>query len=219
MRIVTVTEYNNIENMPAGGQLIIAINHLSRFDIPLLFVIPARPDITALVTTKYKDYPFIRWFAESAEGIWIDRETADFAAFRSASDALSKGKAVGISPEGTRSQDGALQPGKPGVVLLALRSNAPIIPVGVWGTEEAASRFKHLQRPHMVATIGKPFTLPEMDRDNRDEFLQYWTDEIMCRIAALLPEKYRGFYAGSPRLKDLLLEQGGDVKITSTRRL
>ena len=109
--------------------MIIATNHLSLVDTPVLFDNPRRPDITALVTTKYMKYPFVKWFINSGEGIWIDRDTADFGAFRKAVEALKRGWAVGISPEGTRSHDGQLQEGKPGAVLLALRSNVPIVPV------------------------------------------------------------------------------------------
>ena len=203
MRTLTKTEFYGLENIPSQGGAIIAINHLSYMDIPLLFVNPRRLDITALITTKYQSHPFIRWFSETAGGIWIDRDIADFTAIRKASIALSEGKTLGISPEGTRSQTHALAEGKQGTAMLALKSGVPIVPAGLQGTESAIDRLKHFQKPHMIARFGKPFTLsPITDPDNRAEILQRYTEEIMCRIAVLLPEKYQGVYRNHPRLKE-----------------
>ncbi|NMC84718.1 MAG: 1-acyl-sn-glycerol-3-phosphate acyltransferase, partial [Anaerolineaceae bacterium] len=134
MKHLTDTQFVGVENIPSSGGLLVATNHLSRMDIPVLFMIPNRPEMTALVTTKYLKHPLIRWFIVSANGIWLDRDTADFGAFRAAVKALEEGKAVGISPEGTRSKIGQLQEGKPGVALLALRAHVPIVPVAITGT-------------------------------------------------------------------------------------
>jgi len=206
MRSITDTEFFGLENIPAEGGVIIALNHLSYIDIPVLFVNPRRSDITALITTKYKTHAFIRWFSETAEGIWIDRDVADFTAIRKASQALAQGKALGISPEGTRSQNHELAEGKQGTALLALKSNVPIVPVGIQGTEFAIDKFKHFKKPHMIARFGQTFTLaPIDDAVNRAETLQCYTEEIMCRIAVLLPEKYRGFYKDHPRLQEFAI--------------
>jgi 1-acyl-sn-glycerol-3-phosphate acyltransferase len=203
MRTLTKTQFFGLENIPTQGGVIIAINHLSYLDIPLLFINPRRPDITALITTKYQTHPFIRWFSETAGGIWIDRDIADFTAIRKASQALSQGKALGISPEGTRSQTHALAEGKQGTAMLALKSGVPIVPAGIQGTEFAIDEMKHFKKPHMIACFGKPFTLaPITDAENRAEILQRYTEEIMCRIAVLLPEKYQGVYRNHPRLKE-----------------
>ena len=86
-------EFFGVENIPPTGGLILATNHMSRLDIPLLFDIPIRPDITALVTDKYQAYPFFRWFTETAGGIWNDRTKADCTAFRLAASAIQAGKA------------------------------------------------------------------------------------------------------------------------------
>ena len=78
LRTITKTEYINIENIPTQGGVIFAINHLSFVDTPLLLVNPVRPDITALVTTKYENKIFTGWFIRSLEGIWINCDIADF---------------------------------------------------------------------------------------------------------------------------------------------
>lgn len=192
---LTRTEFIDIENLPAEGGVIVAINHMSHIDTPVLFVNPRRPDITALVTTKYQSKPFIKWFTETAEGIWINRDIADFSAIRKAAEALDKGLALGIAPEGTRSKDARLQEGKPGTVMLALKSGVPIVPVGITGTEDALKQLTRLRRPRITVRFGKPFTLPEFEPHHRSEELQKWTEILMRRIAALLPESYRGVYA------------------------
>lgn len=209
-RLLIRGEFIGIENIPAEGGLILATNHLSIIDIPVLLVMSyeKRTDITALVTTKYRESFIFRFLIDFMGGIWIDRTKLDFTAFRSAVDYLKDGGFVGISPEGTRSKTGALTEGKSGLVIIAEKAGVPIVPVGISGTEDARSKLMRLRRPRIVARAGKPFRLLPLERNNRNEILQRNTDEIMCRIAAQLPEKYHGFYSDHPRLKELL-EQGG----------
>jgi len=207
MKQLTRTEFIGVENIPPEGGVLIACNHMSRLDIPVLFITPNRPEITALVTTKYLKYPLLRWFIVTAEGIWLDRDTADFSAFRKAVEALKQGKALGIAPEGTRSQTAKLIEGKPGTALLALRTGVPIVPVAIVGTEDGMSKLLRLKRPRITAEYGKPIIPPKLDRSNREGRLQNLTVEVMCRIAAMMPQKYHGFYADHPRLKELLAEQ------------
>jgi 1-acyl-sn-glycerol-3-phosphate acyltransferase len=204
IKVLTRIHYEGLENIPTEGQVIIATNHLSRMDIPVLFCNPVRKDLIALVTTKYLAHPILKWIINTAEGIWINRDIADFSAIHVASQALQKGIALGISPEGTRSKVGGLLLGKPGVVMLALKSGAPIVPVGLQGTRGAFKKALTLRRPHIIARFGKAFHIPELHAGHRSEELKLWTDEVMCRIAALLPEELRGVYANYSRVKELL---------------
>ncbi len=199
-------EFRGSQNLPPTGGLIVATNHMSRMDTLYLFLNPARRDITALVATKYKKYPLFKWVLDTAGIVWLDRDKADFTAFRVAADLLKSGLALGIAPEGTRSQTGQLQEGKPGAALLALKAGVPIVPVGIAGTETYFRRLLTLRRPKLVITFGPAFTLPPLDRDNRDKSLRQMADEIMCRIAILLPPKYWGYYTDHPRLKEMLAE-------------
>jgi 1-acyl-sn-glycerol-3-phosphate acyltransferase len=194
LNIFTVYEFNGLENIPPHGGVIIALNHLSYIDTPLLLTNPIRHDLIGLVTTKYKTNKFVSWFTDTAEGIWINRDAADFTAIRSASKALKKGLAVGIAPEGTRSNNGQLQKGKPGIIMLAVKTGAPIVPVGITGTESAFSDLKHFRRPKLSAQFGEPFIIPPFEKGKRSEDLNKWTHELMLRIAALLPEAYQGVY-------------------------
>jgi len=200
-------EYSGLEYLPPDGGVIIATNHMSLVDSLLIFINPARKDITALVADKYKKFIFFRWILDTSGAIWLDRDKADFGAFRVAVEWINKGVAMGIAPEGTRSTTAQLQEGKPGTVLLALKTGVPIVPVGVAGTETFFSDLTHLRRPKTRVNFGPAFQLPPLDRNQRDESLKQMTDEIMTRIAVLLPPKYWGFYKDHPRLKELLQEQ------------
>lgn len=197
-------QFCGAEHMPKEGGLLLATNHMSWMDTLHLFLNPGRPDITALVADKYKKVPVFSWVLNVGEVIWLDRDKADFGAFRLAADALKTGHCLGIAPEGTRSRTGQLQEGKAGAVLLASRTGVPIVPVGISGTEAYFRRLGTLRRPHVKLTFGPVFTLPPLDRNNRDESLRQMTDEIMCRIAILLPPQYWGYYKDHPRLKEML---------------
>ncbi len=203
VRSLMRVEYFGSEHIPPTGGCIIATNHLSRLDIPILFVAPGRMDLTALAADKYKYYPFFRWILNVAKVIWIDRENADFGAVRASVEYLQRGVALGIAPEGTRSR-GELIEGKAGTALIAEKAGVPIVPVGIAGSESAVRKMLRLQRARVTVRFGPSFKLKAIDRDDRAGWLQRSTDEIMCRIAALLPPAYRGVYAYHPRLLELV---------------
>jgi len=195
LQTLTDTKYYGLENIPESGGVILALNHLSYLDTPLLLVNPAREDITALVTTKYQEKTLIGWFVRTAKGIWIDRDIADFSAIREASKALKKGIALGIAPEGTRTNTGGLQKAKPGTIMLAVKTGVPVVPVGITGSENALREFRKLRRPKMTVRFGEPFVVPEVEPGTRSKALQEWTEVLMQKIADLLPNNYRGIYA------------------------
>lgn len=201
---ITHTEFVGTDKIPHGAGIIITTNHNSRADSVLLLLTPGRPDIFALATTKYQRYPFFKWILETCGVIWIDRERADFGAMRGVLDYIQKGGAVGIAPEGTRSQVATLLEGKPGTVLMADKAKVQIVPVGISGSDKIMQKLLHFQKPSIMIRFGAPFTLPPMDRKDPKGWLNNSTEEIMCRIAALLPPAYRGFYADHERLKELL---------------
>lgn len=192
------------------GGFIITANHVGRLEAFLVILLADRDDIILLLAEKYKQYAFWRFFARQLDAIWVNRFDADFGALRVVLKRLQNGEVLAIAPEGTRSQTEALMPGKPGAVYLAAKSGLPIIPIGVTGTEDRVvkHRLKRLQRLDIVARVGDPYALPPMPKVGRDAYLQEQTEEMMCRIAALLPPDHRGVYAEHPRLRELLLERG-----------
>jgi len=207
----TLTKFQVIhpDHLPENGSVLLTTNHLSRLDTPILLSITDRTDLVAIVAKKYQKKPFFRWMLGNiGTMVWMDRERTDFSAMRDALEQLRLGAIVGIAPEGTRSREtkGLLE-GKQGAALMAARAAVPIVPVGIVGSDRINEHWLRLKRPPVTVRVGKPYTLPEIDRNNRQAWLSRYTDEIMCRIAALLPPEYRGFYEDHPRLKELLEEQ------------
>jgi 1-acyl-sn-glycerol-3-phosphate acyltransferase len=175
-----------------------------------VFALIDRPEVTALVADKYKKMPFFRWFINRVGGIWLNRDEADVQALRAARDHLKSGGVLGIAPEGTRSRTGALIPAKTGVAYLAEKAGVPIFPAAIYGTEDAMYKILRFHRPKIYVQFGEPFIVTPFHRGERSAALQKYTDEIMARIAAMLPPDYRGVYAGHSRLQELLAENAQD---------
>lgn len=193
-----------MENVPEQGGCIIAVNHMSRIDPPLVYVLLKRRDVSGLAADKYKKNPFFRMIIESINGIWINREEVDFGALREAINYLKKGGILGIAPEGTRSRTGKMIAAKTGIAYLADKARVPVIPTAISGTDRAMHQLFHFKRPQLRVELAEPIQLPPLKRENRDQGLRQNTDEIMCRIAAMLPPQNRGVYAHHPRLNELL---------------
>jgi len=202
--LLTYTDVEGLENIPKQGGAILAANHQGLIDSPLIFIMVDRNDVTGLVADKYKQKFFFRWMVYIVDGIWINREEADVHAMRAARNYLKNGGLLGIAPEGTRSHTGGLIPAKTGVAYLADKASVSIIPIAIAGTEKLFKELFHLRRPHLMIHFGESFRLAPLERDGRSARLQHNTDEIMCRIAAMLPAEYWGVYADHPRLKELL---------------
>ncbi len=211
-RILTRLEVVGEENIPECGGCLLASNHLSRLDAPLVFALLKRKDSTGLIADKYKNYPIFKWVIEGAEGIWLDRDHPDFGALRAAVKYMRAGGLIGLAPEGTRSTTGGLIQPKPGVAFLAAKANVPIVPVAIRGTEKTIQGFKQFRRLPVRVEFGAPFSLSEgqtKDRSqDKDAVLKEAADEIMCQIAKLLPANYWGVYEGHPRLFELLNANG-----------
>lgn len=204
LRAFCRVEIEGQENVPRSGAAIFASNHLGLLDAPLLYIAVGRTDITGWVADKHRANPLFAYIVGLAGGIWLDRENVDMQALRGALQWLKEGRGFGLAPEGTRSPTHAMIPAKEGASYLAIASGAPVVPAAVTGTERAGRAWLGLRRPLIKIRIGKPFQLPPMQRGARQEAMTRGTDEIMCRIAALLPAEYRGVYADHARLKELL---------------
>jgi len=200
---VEVTGY---EHLPKEGSFVIATNHLGIIDAPMAFYALNRWDMFVVIGEKWNEVAFLRWLGKYFNFIYIDRYHPDIKALRKIIDLMKEDNILVIAPEGTRSRVGSLIEAKPGVSYLATKLNRPILPVALVGTEDNVlfGNLKRLKRTHVTITAGPAFTLPPLPKEGRDEALKQYTDEIMCHIAAILPENYRGVYAEHPRLKELL---------------
>jgi 1-acyl-sn-glycerol-3-phosphate acyltransferase len=206
INLVAHVELSGLENIPREGGFIIATNHLGRLDVALLFYV-MDGDFILPVAEKYEHHWLYGPIGNAMGAIWLDRFNADVGSVR---EILTRLKARGIlviAPEGTRSKSETMAEGKPGVAYLAMKARVPILPVALAGTEDrlVIDRLKHFNKSQVKVAAGPVFSLPPIKGDQREAVLKKYTDEIMCRIAALLPERYRGVYANHPRLKELLV--------------
>jgi len=204
--LLTTRDVEGLEHIPSRGPYILASNHLSYLDAPLLYGYFGDENVSGWTAAKYQRHPLFAPILHMGRGIFIRRGEVDRDAITAAVAWLRQGNVFGISPEGTRSKTGALINAKTGIAYLTDQTEAPIVPIAVTGTETMIKDLLCLRRPRLTVRVGEPFRLPHLQESERSEDLRRQTDEVMCRIAALLPPKYRGVYAEHPRLKELLSE-------------
>lgn len=200
IRCSTRVSVEGLEHVPKSGALILAGNHISNADPPLLagWLTPAlgRP-VHWMAKAEALEWPLAGWFMRQNGAFGIRRGAADTEAFRLARAVLADGRVLGTFPEGTRSPTAALQRAKDGVTLLALRSGAPVLPIGVSGTDLFWPRGRKLWRVggRISMRVGEPFVLERrVAPDGTKESVEDVTTRLMLRIAELLPERHRGVY-------------------------
>ncbi len=206
-KILAPIEVQGLENLPATGGFIVAANHVSYWDAPLIFVNMRRgTQMTVFGADKYRRHPLLGLVLRLVGVIWVNREAPTPATIKMAVQLLRNGSMLGVAPEGTRSQaTHALQPAKTGAAYLAMMAGVPVVPAALIHTGEVAGDLMHLRRSHVTIKFGRPLTFALAGRHERDAKLEEYTDEVMCQIAAMLPPEYHGIYAGHPRLKELLI--------------
>lgn len=204
--LITRIEVHGIENIPQSGGLIAVGNHIGVLEGPLAYYLLDRADIIMLIAKKHQRYALARWLVKHLDAVWVDRYNRDFNALRTILKRLQEGGVVVIAPEGTRSPDGTLQEGRDGASYLASKTGLPLLPEATIGTldKNVKAHLLRLRRVPVIVSFGRPFTLPPIHGKDRHEALKQNTNEIMCRIAALLPYEYRGVYANNPRVQELL---------------
>ena len=183
------------ENVPTRGPLILVSNHMGSSDLPL-------------ITTTVRRYVFFMAKRSLFKGLVgtavlqglgafpLNRDGHDPEAIRWALRQLARDRCVGIFPEGSRSPHGPMKRASPGIAYLALKSQAPILPIAVWGTEKNQPLWRTVfPFGHMSVHVGPLFSLPVVEGNVTRPVLDHLTDTIMTRIAVMLPERYRGYYS------------------------
>ncbi len=202
LRLFTCWQVRGRENIPSQGPLLVVANHLNLADPPLVSVSLTRKAIFMAKEELFRSR-FSSYFIGSFGSFPVHRGQLDRKALRQAERVLAEGLALVIFPEATRSKNAQLQPAFPGSALIALRSGAPILPVGITGTERIKGRGWWLLRPKITVNIGRPFHLPPVSSKLTKTELAELTNYIMGHIAELLPVEYRGNYAEQGKLDGL----------------
>jgi 1-acyl-sn-glycerol-3-phosphate acyltransferase len=186
----------NIKEFPQKGPLIVISNHTGQLEVAVFFGQLAPRPLSGWAKMESWDNAFLHWLFNLWGLIPVRRGEADTSALRKAIKALDDGYIFGIAPEGTRNKTGRLKRAHPGAVMLATHSNAPILPIAHWGGENFLSNLPRFKRTDFHIRIGKPFKLELEGVKLTREIRQQIADEMMLRIAELMPPEYHGKYAG-----------------------
>ncbi len=178
------------ERVPQEGAFILASNHLSWIDVALIPIYLSRP-----VVYMAKDETFrgkVAWLVRFMGAFPVKRGEGDRQALRAADEQLKMGNILVMFPEGTRSKTHTMGVAHAGLGMIALRAGVPIVPVAVWGSEKVLKTF----RPTVNVMYGEPmFLKPKGSKITRED-IDGATEQVMLRIASMLPPEYRGVYSG-----------------------
>ena len=191
--VFTKVEIQGLENFPSQGPAIIVANHLGDADFVLgIAFTPHLPEV--LAKAELYDFPVLGKLMELYGVIWVHRGQPDRRALRASLQGLAEGRMISLAPEGRESLTGGLEEGTNGAAYLALKTNAPILPVTFTNTENVTlyPNMKRLRRTHIKITVGKMFSLDNVG--NRRDSIHLGTEKIMDTLAIQLPVEYRGVY-------------------------
>jgi 1-acyl-sn-glycerol-3-phosphate acyltransferase len=186
----------NAERVPLEGAVILASNHASFLDPPLVGS-GVRRGINYLARENLFRFPMMGWVLRQWQVVPVDRDGGGAAGLRAILDRLLAGGAIILFPEGTRTRDGKLQPARSGIGLTVIKSTAPVVPVRVFGTFEAYGRHLRFPRPRRVAVkYGQPMIFEELRAEAKScskarlkGIYQQVADELMAAIARLEPHE------------------------------
>ena len=205
-RVLVRLHVENPDNLPLEGPVIVAANHVSFFDSVLLMFALPRP-VSVLGKAEYTDRRLTNWLFCGAGMIPIRRASPGdlVRAFEEVGDVLNRGEVVGVFPEGTRSRDGLLHRGHSGAAHLAIITGAPLVPVGIIGTDNVLPTGARMVRPFRQVTInvGEPIA-PEARgfTKSTNRARRELTDHLMAEIRRRCRQDYVDEYAPLPSVGD-----------------
>lgn len=183
------------ETFPKEGGVLIACNHVSYLDPPLVHSSVPRSMVHSMAKKRLFKHPFLNWFMTTVGTICVDPLKSRYTITKAVA-ALKEGNCVVIFPEGTRSSDGVLKKGEWGAISIALQSKCAIVPAAIIGSDKAfPKKGKGIKLISIEIRFGKPYVLSLPDTDNgrsmSRERLTQETVRLMGKIEALLPEEMR----------------------------
>ncbi len=197
-RVTCRINLEELKKVPQDGPLLLLANHTYVLDGPMLYVFLRRRNLLAMAKKELWNNKFLGWVMDLWRSIPVDRENMGRETMQACLSALEHKEILAIAPEGTRSKDEKLQQGKSGIAFIAHKKDAPMLPVVILGLSSFSQNLKHFRRTPITLAVGKPFEIIQkggrIDAATREAL----SDEIMLRMAALMPEDKRGYYEGRP---------------------
>jgi 1-acyl-sn-glycerol-3-phosphate acyltransferase len=189
-RLTATVDIIGAEHLSTAGPYVLATNHLTLLDVPLVLSIMPRPTVI-FAAPELRRYPWIHWvLSDLGNAIYVERGTGDLEAIEKGLAVLRAGGVLGLSPEGIRTPE--LTRAKTGMARLAIGANVPIVPLAIWGQDALGTRWRRGRRAEVHIRVGAPITAPS---GSSTADLVAHTTAVMTSLAALLPERYRGAYA------------------------
>jgi len=187
--LTTHLRLRGLYNVPTSGAFIVASNHLSWTDIPLIVMHIRRRKVVYMAKEEYFKGK-LRWLVRILGSFPVKRGEADRQALRTGEEQLKKGNILVMFPEGTRSRTQTLAQAHAGMGLIALRTGVPVVPVAIWGSEKALKKFG----APITISYGQPIILKPKGKKITREDIDAATETVMRKIAEMLPAEYRGVY-------------------------
>jgi 1-acyl-sn-glycerol-3-phosphate acyltransferase len=186
------------ENVPRTGALLVCSNHISTVDPPLVPAELPRADTWSMAKSDYfeRNRPVTRWLFTRYHAFPVVRHSADRAALKRALSILEQEHVLIVYPEGTRVDDARLREPEPGVGFIALKADAPVLPVALTGTNDCFPKGAFIPRRKTVEVrFGVPFRIAQTHADGSRVTREEAADAIMCVIAQMLPAANRGVFS------------------------
>ena len=193
-KILLKLEVVGLENVPSEGPLILAITHTNFLD-PVLAAAVMPRELVIMSKVENFRHPILGIIARLYGAFPVRRGEVDRQAIRRSLEVLAGGEALLMAPEGTRSGHGRLQRGHDGMTFIALRADAPILPMAITGGEHFWTSLSKLRRTPIRMVIGKVFRFSPGQKRVGREITSKMTEEGMYQLASLLPPERRGIYS------------------------
>jgi 1-acyl-sn-glycerol-3-phosphate acyltransferase len=193
LRLLSRLEIEGLEHVPDEGPYLLLTNHLHWLDPPALAV--AYPHRSYLFAAeKWEHHWLLGPFLRSLDAIFVNRGEVDRKALRKAMAVLEGGGVLGMAPEGTRSKTGGLQRGRSGAAYMAYRTGVRLVPTAITGQEQVFTSLRRFRRATIHVVFGPPFAPAPVEGKATAVQVHEFAEEIMYRMASLLPAEYRGVY-------------------------
>jgi len=204
LHILCKVDRKELKKIPKEGPFIIAMNHINFLEVPLIFVDLYPRSVHGVAKKESWNNALLKLLANCWDSIPINREGFTADTFRNVRKKLKLGKFIVLAPEGTRTGDGVLIKAHPGIITMAMQSKVQIIPMAHYGGEDFWDNLVKFKRTKFTYRIGKPIKISTKEKGH--SVRQELVDQLMYRIAELLPAKYRGYYDNIEKINNKLMD-------------